>query len=89
VVSRNLGIYVFIHFLVLLLLATAALFKATSLGQTAFTSLAILIVASLVVLSGLLEQKRWARPMEAARLLLLLVLGGLYGPALVRLIGNA
>jgi sterol desaturase/sphingolipid hydroxylase (fatty acid hydroxylase superfamily) len=88
-VPRNLGVYVFVNFVLLLVLTTVALFKAASLGQTAFAGLALTIVLSLVVLSRLLEQKRWAAPLEAARVLLLLVLGGLYGPALLRLIGNA
>ncbi len=90
VVSRNLGAYVFVHFVVLLLLTTGALFKATALGPSVFLGLALTVAVSLVVLSWLLEQKRWAWPLEGARVLLLVVLGSLYGPALfVRLIGNA
>ncbi len=89
-VSRNLGAYVFVHFVVLLVLATLALFKAPVLGGTAFAALAITVVVSLVVLSRLLEQKRGASGLEAARVLLLLGLGIVYGPALLtRLIGNA
>lgn len=89
-VSRKLGAYVFVHFVLLLLLTTAALFKATALGPSAFLGLALTVAVSLVALSRLLEQKRWSRPLEAARVLLLVVLGSLYGPALfVRLIGNA
>ncbi len=88
-VPRNLGLYVFVNFVLLLVLATVALFKATALGQTAFASLAVIIVLSLVVLSRLLEGKRGAGTLEAARVLLLVVLGTLYGPALVRLIGKA
>ena len=89
-VSRNLGVYVFVHFVVLLVLATLALFKAPVLGGATFAALAITVVVSLVVLSRLLEQKRGARGLEAARVLLLLGLGIVYGPALLtRLIGNA
>lgn len=89
-VSRNLGAYVFVHFVALLLLTTFALFKAPLLGEVVFIALALTVVASLVVLSRLLEQKRGARALEAARVLLLLGLGIVYGPALLsRLIGNA
>lgn len=89
-VSRNLGAYVFVHFVVLLVLATLALFKATVLGGATFAALAVTVVVSLVALSRLLEQKRFARELEAARVLLLVGLGIVYGPALLtRLIGNA
>lgn len=89
-VSRTLGAYVFVHFVALLLLTTFALFKAPALGQATFAATALTVVISLVVLSRLLEQRRGARLLEAARVLLLLGLGLVYGPALLsRLIGNA
>ena len=89
-VSRNLGIYVFGHFVVLLVLSTLALFKAPALGEATFAALALTVVVSLVVLSRLLEHKPGARGLEAARVLLLAGLGIAYGPALLaRLIGNA
>ncbi len=89
-VSRNLGAYVFVHFVGLLVIATLALFKAPVLGGATFATLAVTVVMSLVVLSRLLEQKRGARELEAARVLLLVGLGIVYGPALLtRLIGNA
>lgn len=89
-VSRTLGAYVFVHFVALLLLTTFALFKAPALGQATFAAMALTVVISLVVLSRLLEQRRGARLLEAARVLLLLGLGLVYGPALLsRLIGNA
>ncbi len=89
-VSRGLGVYVFAHFVLLLVLSTLALFKATDLGQANFVALALAVTLSLVTLSRLIERKRGAWPLEAARVLLLLVLGSVYGPLiLARLIGNA
>jgi len=84
------SMYVFAHFVLLLGLTATALVKVATLSTPAFTAVALLVVISLVVLSGLLEGRPWARPLEIARLLSLLVLAGLWGPALIaRLFGNA
>jgi sterol desaturase/sphingolipid hydroxylase (fatty acid hydroxylase superfamily) len=79
-VSTSLGAYVFIHFALLLVLTAAALTKASILGMATFVVIAIAITVSLVVLSALLERRPWALRFEGARVLLLLVLGSLYGP---------
>ncbi len=81
--------YVFINFVLLLVLTAQALGKAPVLGTTAFVALALVVILSLVVLSALLEQRRWAPLLEGARVLVLLVLGSVYGPRLAALLfGN-
>ncbi len=88
--SVGLSAYVFIQFTLLLILTAAALSRAQALGTILFITLALIVVLSLVVLSGLLESRGWARALEAARVLLLLALGSLYGPGLITLlVGNA
>jgi sterol desaturase/sphingolipid hydroxylase (fatty acid hydroxylase superfamily) len=87
-VPRSVAVYVFLNFVLVLALSTVALVKAEALGPTAFAALASAIVLSLVALSRLLEQKRWAVPLEALRVLLLAVLGTSHGPVLVRFLGN-
>jgi len=76
---RLLAAYVFLHFVLLLALTAAALARAQALGTAMFAALALVVVVSLVVLSGLLEQRPWARPVEAARVLVVLALAALFG----------
>jgi len=87
---RALGWYVFAHFMILLILTAAALGRASQVGSTGFFVLATGVTTSLVVLSGLLERRPWARPAEAARVLGLVFLFGTFGARLLsRLFGNA
>ena len=87
---KALGAYVFAHFVLILVFTAAALGRASQLGPLVFLAIATFLVVSLVVLSGLLERRPWARPAEAARVLGLLVLVGVFGGRLVgRLFGNA
>ena len=88
--SKGLAAYVFIHFVLALILTALALGKVAQIGTTAFLAIAAMVVLTLVVLSGLLERRPWARPAEAVRLLALLVLIGAFGGWLAaRLFGNA
>jgi sterol desaturase/sphingolipid hydroxylase (fatty acid hydroxylase superfamily) len=80
---RTLAAYVFIHFVLLLVVTAGALARAAALGIVAFVALALVVTISLVVLSALLEERPGARALECGRVLLLLVLGGLYGPGIV------
>ena len=81
--------YVFINFVLLLVLTASALGKSAALGTMAFVALALVVMVSLVVLSALLEQRRWAPLLEGARALVLLVLLSVYGPRLFALLfGN-
>ena len=87
---KALGAYVFAHFVLILVFTAAALGRASQLGPLVFLAIATFLVVSLVVLSGLLERRPWARSAEAARVLGLLVLVGVFGGRLVgRLFGNA
>ncbi|MEO8501433.1 MAG: sterol desaturase family protein [Vicinamibacteria bacterium] len=87
---KALGAYVFAHFVLILVLTAAALGRASQLGPLTFLAIATFVVVSLVVLSGLLERRPWARPAEAARVLSLLVLVWVFGGRLVfRVLGNA
>lgn len=88
-VSRGLGAYVFVQFVLMLVLAASALRRATTLDFATFSALAAVVTVSLVVLSGLLEKKRWAIPAEAVRVVLLLAGAALFGPSLLlALFGN-
>jgi hypothetical protein len=77
---------VFLHFVFLLVVAASALARVSALGTTAFVGVAFFVILSLVVLSALLEEKPGARALEFGRVLLLLALGGLYGPGILALI---
>jgi len=83
-----LASYVFIHFALLLFLTASTLANVAGLGPWVFLDLALVIVVSLVILSALLEGKRFAPAFEGVRLLALLVLGGLYGPRLLLLLSG-
>ncbi len=85
-VPRGLATYVFLHFAVLLVVAASALARVSALGTTAFVGVAFLVILSLVVLSALLEEKPGARALEFGRVLLLVALGGFYGPGILALI---
>ncbi len=82
-IPRSLASYVFVHFVLLIVLSASALARIGALGVTAFSAIALLVTFSFVVLSTLLERRPWGRPLEAARVLLLLVLAIGYGPALI------
>ena len=85
-VPRGLATYVFLHFVVLLVVAASALARVSALGTTAFVGVAFVVILSLVVLSALLEEKPGARALEFGRVLLLVALGGFYGPGILALI---
>jgi len=87
--SRALVVYVFLHLTLLLVLTAAALARAQALGTSVFAALALVVVLSLVVLSALLEQRGWARSLEATRVLVVLGLAAALGPRIVGLLfGN-
>jgi len=83
---RGLAVYVFVHFVLLLVLTAGALARAQALGIVVFAAIALLVVSSLVVLSALLEGRPRARPAEAARVLLVLGLAAGFGPRIVGLL---
>jgi sterol desaturase/sphingolipid hydroxylase (fatty acid hydroxylase superfamily) len=83
---RALGLYVFAQFVFLLVLTAGALGHSSELGAPAFLAIGSLVVASLVVLSGLLEGRRWAPPAEAARVLVVLGLAAAIGGPLAGLL---
>jgi hypothetical protein len=82
-IPRSLVSYVFVHFVLLLVLGASALARIQAVGVAGFSAIALLVTLSFVVLSTLIERRPWGRPLEAARVLLLLFLGIGYGPALV------
>jgi hypothetical protein len=59
--------YVFAQFLVLLAATSVFLFRQDLFAPAARVAFAVAVVVSLVVLAGLLEGRRWARPAEVAR----------------------
>ena len=88
--SGALAGYIFVQFVLLLVLTALALAKVSRLGILTFLVLAVFVTTSLVLLSALLEKRRWAAVLETARVLALVVLGGVYGPRLFSLLlGNA
>jgi alkylglycerol monooxygenase len=74
-VPRWLGVYAFVQFAAVLLAASLLLFRQRTLPAAMLALGAVFIVVSLVALGGLFERKRWAAPLEAARLL---ALGGFF-----------
>ena len=87
--SRALSAYVFVHFVLLLIVSAISLPKAALLGPTTFLAIAIFVAFSLVVLSALLEGRRWAMPLEVARLLSAAGLLAVFGARIVPLlVGN-
>jgi sterol desaturase/sphingolipid hydroxylase (fatty acid hydroxylase superfamily) len=78
-----LAAYVFLHFALILVLSAAALARAQALGIPIFSAISVVVVSSLVVLSALLEDRPWARPAEAARVLVVLGLAAAFGPRIV------
>jgi alkylglycerol monooxygenase len=86
---QRIGIYVFLNLVLLLVLTALALFRAQAVGTVAFTGIAVLIVVSFVVLSALLEGRRFAPPLEAIRVLVVLGLAATVGPRIVgQLLGH-
>ncbi len=86
---RPLAVYVFVHFVLLLVTTALALFRAQALGAPTFAAIALVVVSSLVVLSALLERRPWAPPLEAGRVLVVLGLAAALGPRVVGLLlGN-
>jgi sterol desaturase/sphingolipid hydroxylase (fatty acid hydroxylase superfamily) len=74
-VPRWLALYGFVQFTAVLLAAALLLFRQGALSGAWLLAGAAFIAVSLVALGGLFERKRWAAPLEAARLL---VLGGFF-----------
>ena len=70
-VPRWLGIYAFAQFAAVLIGASLLLFRQRTLPFAAVAAGAVFVAVSLVALGGLFERKRWAAPLEAARLLAL------------------
>ena len=83
---RALAVYVFLHFVLLLVLTAGALARAQALGTARFAAIALVVVSSLVALAALLEQRPWARPVEAVRVLVLLGLAAAFGGEVVGLL---
>ncbi len=70
-ISVRLGRYLAVHYALIMIVATFALLLAPRLPIAAVLGLSAIIVLSLVSAGALLEAKSWARPLEAARLMLL------------------
>jgi sterol desaturase/sphingolipid hydroxylase (fatty acid hydroxylase superfamily) len=71
-VPARVQVYVFAQFLVLLGATSVFLFRQDLFAPAARGAFALGVVASLVVLAGLLEGRRWARPAEVARVMAVL-----------------
>src|SRR6185503_812343 len=68
-VTRGLRVYALGQFLAVLGFGAVFLFAQEGFTPLARAGAALFIVASLVVVGGLLEGRRWARPVEVVRLL--------------------
>jgi sterol desaturase/sphingolipid hydroxylase (fatty acid hydroxylase superfamily) len=67
-VSKGLGFYVFVQFVIVLLASALLLFRQDQVTATVRIVGVVALVSSLVVLSGLLEGRSWAAPLEGFRL---------------------
>ena len=74
-VARALGAYVLVQFVAVNLLTAVFLQREESLDLAARATGAILILASVAALGGLLDHRRWGRGLELARLLCVAGLG--------------
>jgi sterol desaturase/sphingolipid hydroxylase (fatty acid hydroxylase superfamily) len=83
VVTRSKGAYVLVQFVVVNLLTSAFLYREASLPPGSRTVGAVLILASVASLGGLLDQRSWARGLELARLLATAGLGVWLLPAVL------
>lgn len=83
--SPQRSLYVFSQFVLILALAVVALARAATLETVAYVATALTITVSLAVLSAVLEQRRGAYVLEAARVLVLIAVGTIYGPDLIGL----
>jgi hypothetical protein len=66
--TRAMSAYVIVQFGVAVLATTALMFLQGTLPRPVLAAGAVLVLTTLVTSAGLLEKKRWARPLEAARL---------------------
>lgn len=71
--------YVFVQFALMLALTAMSLRQVSRLGLPAFLAVAILVTLSLILFAALLEGRRWARAIEAVRVLALVLLGSSFG----------
>jgi sterol desaturase/sphingolipid hydroxylase (fatty acid hydroxylase superfamily) len=78
-VPRGVAAYTLAHFGLVLLLSAAYLNLESRLSAGALAWGAALIVLSLLALGGLLERRRWAPYLEAARIVGLLAFAAVYG----------
>ena len=70
-VSRGLAAYAFLQFVVVLVTTAVLLFRQGEVTAMTRAGAAVILVTSLVALSGLLEGKAWAAPLEGLRLAVL------------------
>jgi alkylglycerol monooxygenase len=73
--TRPRALYVFLHFAAILALSSALLFAQGRLRPPVLLGGALFVLVSLVTLSALIEGRRWAPAVEAARLAAALVAG--------------
>jgi hypothetical protein len=78
---RAYTLYAFAQFLLVLGATSYLLFRQESLSRPVLVAGTLLVVWSLVVVGGLLEGRRWAFPIEVARLATLAVFALLNGRA--------
>lgn len=72
-VSRGLAAYVAVHFVVVTVATTLFLWIAASAATSVLAVMSALIIASVIAWGGLFESKRWALPLELARLVAVVV----------------
>lgn len=73
--TRRRAFYVFVHFAAILALSSALLYAQGRLPMPLLVGGAVFVLVSLVTLSALVEGRRWAPAVEAARLVIALVAG--------------
>jgi len=72
--SRGVSVYVLAQFAIATLATTALMFTQETAPRALLAAGGALVVLTLVTSGGLLEAKRWARPLEALRLALVIAL---------------
>jgi hypothetical protein len=72
--SRAVSIYALVQFAIATLATAAIMFTQEDAPRPLLAAGGALVILTLSTCAGLLENKRWAKPVEAARLALVVVL---------------
>jgi alkylglycerol monooxygenase len=77
--SATMRVYVMVQFAIAVSVTAALMFLQATAPRPALAAGAVLVVLTLATSAGLLEGRAWARPVEAGRLVLVLVAAAAFG----------